>query len=231
MRAMKRALLQALLAARQANTPVAMVTRMNDGTQTLVYSDHQADSDWLLSDSQLQEIRDALRGARSVMLPGDELFVRSYVPAYRLLIIGAVHIAQALAPIARECGYRVIVIDPRRAFATPGRFRDVEVRPEWPDEALTSLAPDAQTAVVTLAHDPKIDDPALIAALQSAAFYIGALGSRRTHEKRLQRLTELGLAEQLSRINAPVGLDLGGRSHAEIAVAILAQLILARYKG
>lgn len=228
---MKHALLEELLAARRASIPVATVTRINDGAQMLVFGDHETESELSLSEFQLQEIRNALRVARSAMLPGDELFVRSYVPAYRLLIVGAVHIAQALAPIARECGYQVVVIDPRRAFATPARFRDVTVSAEWPDEALEKLAPDAQTAVVTLAHDPKIDDPALIAALQSEAFYIGALGSRRTHEKRLVRLTELGLGEQLSRINAPVGLDLGGRSHAEIAVAILAQMILTRYQG
>jgi xanthine dehydrogenase accessory factor len=152
------------------------------------------------------------------------------VADYRLLIIGAVHIAQALATLAQECGYQVTVIDPRRAFATEARFHNVKLCTQWPDEALARLSPDAQTAVVTLAHDPKIDDPALVAALNSDAFYIGALGSRRTHEKRVARLTELGLADKLARIHAPVGLDLGGRSHAEIALAILAQLVQARYR-
>ena len=228
---MKRAHLEELQRARQDKTPVALVTDLDDGTQGLVYGDHLVAPELPLGSSVTEEIRDMLRGARSGMLADSDLFVRSYVPAYRLFIIGAVHIAQALATLALECGYQVTVIDPRRAFATEERFHNVELCAEWPDEAMARLVPDAQTAVVTLAHDPKIDDPALIAALNSEAFYIGALGSRRTHGKRVERLTEIGLGDKLGRINAPIGLNLGGRSHAEIAVAILAQLIQARYNG
>jgi xanthine dehydrogenase accessory factor len=213
------------------NVPVALVTRLEDDSQGLVYADHLLAPELSLESALTQEIRQLLRAARSGMLAGGELFVRSYVPAYRLLIIGAVHIAQALATLALECGYQVTVIDPRRAFATADRFHNVELCTQWPDEAMARLVPDAQTAVVTLAHDPKIDDPALVAALNSEAFYIGALGSRRTHGKRVERLTEQGLEDKLGRINAPIGLNLGGRSHAEIAVAILAQLIQARYSG
>jgi xanthine dehydrogenase accessory factor len=226
---MKRAHLEELQRARQDKTPVALVTDLDDGTQGLVYGDHLVAPELPLGSSVTEEIRDML--ARSGMLADGELFVRSYVAPYRLFIIGAVHIAQALATLAQECGYQVTVIDPRRAFATEERFHNVELCAQWPDEAMARLAPDAQTAVVTLAHDPKIDDPALIAALNSEAFYIGALGSRRTHGKRVERLTELGLGDKLERINAPVGLNLGGRAHAEIAVAILAQLIQARYNG
>jgi xanthine dehydrogenase accessory factor len=228
---MKRALLEELQQARQDNSPVALVTRLDDGSQGLVYADHLNAPDLPLGSSLTQETRDMLRAARSGMLAEGELFVRSYVPDYRLIIIGAVHIAQALATLAQECGYQVTVVDPRRAFATEQRFHNVELCVEWPDEAMVRLAPDAQTAVVTLAHDPKIDDPGLIAALNSEAFYIGALGSRRTHTKRVERLTEQGLGDKLERINAPIGLNLGGRSHAEIAVSILAQLIQARYSG
>ena len=123
------------------------------------------------------------------------------------------------------------VIDPRRSFASAERFPDVDLTDDWPDEAMARLAPDARTAVVTLSHDPKLDDPALIAALGSPAFYIGALGSRRTHAQRLERLREAGLESQSGRIRAPVGLDLGGRSPAEIAVSILAEIIQHRYKG
>ena len=226
---MKRELLEELQRARRAKTPVAVVTRVVDGAQCLVYSDIEAATEFSPSPSQILDIRNILRAARSTMLADTELFVRSYVPAYRLIIVGAVHIAQSLSILAQESGYEVVVIDPRRAFATEQRFQHTQVVAEWPDEAMAVLAPDAQTAVVTLAHDPKIDDPALIAALESEAFYIGALGSRRTHGKRVERLEELGLGEKLGRINAPVGLNLGGRSHAEIAVAILAQLIQARY--
>jgi len=228
---MKAALLQELQRARGNKTPVAVVTCIEGGNQCLVYCDDSPVAGLDLDTSLVNEIRDLLRCARSAMLADGKVFVRSYVPAYRLLIIGAVHIAQALSKLALECGYEVTVIDPRRAFATQERFRDVELDDRWPDEAMVDLAPDAQTAVVTLAHDPKIDDPALIAALASDAFYIGALGSRRTHSKRVERLTELGLENKIQRINAPVGLNLGGRSHAEIAVAILAQLIQARYSS
>lgn len=228
---MKSSLLQELQRARENKTPVAVVTQLEGGNQSLVYCDDSLAVNRDLDASLVIEIRDLLRSARSAMLDEGKVFVRSYVPAYRLLIIGAVHIAQALSKLALECGYEVTVIDPRRAFATQQRFRDVKLDNRWPDEAMLDLAPDAQTAVVTLAHDPKIDDPALIAALGSDAFYIGALGSRRTHSKRVERLAELGLENKIQRINAPVGLNLGGRSHAEIAVAILAQLIQARYSS
>lgn len=226
---MKAALLDELQSARRDNIPVAVVTCIEDGNQYLVYSDACSTAD--SNPAVLTEVREILRAARSAMIDEGRLFVRSYVPAYRLFIIGAVHIAQALSTLALECGYEVCIIDPRRAFATRERFHNVELCDQWPDEAMAHLVPDAQTAVVTLAHDPKIDDPALIAALNSDAFYIGALGSRRTHAKRVERLTELGLGDKLQRINAPVGLNLGGRSHAEIAVAILAQLIQARYSS
>lgn len=226
---MKRSTLESLQQARADKVPVALVSDVKHGGQGLVYGDGTKPSSPALDPTQLSEIQDMLRTARSGLLPDGKLFVRSYVPNYRLLIVGAVHIAQALSAIAAQCGYQVTVIDPRRAFATQERFGEVELCAEWPDEAMARLQPDAQTAVVTLAHDPKIDDPALVCALNSEAFYIGALGSRRTHTKRVERLTEQGLEDQLARINAPVGLKLGGRSHAEIAVAILAQLIQARY--
>jgi xanthine dehydrogenase accessory factor len=228
---MKRALLDELQQARADKVAVALVTDLSDGTQGLVYRDRVVAPELPLGTSLTAETRELLRTARSGMLAEGELFVRSYVPDYRLFVIGAVHIAQALATLALECGYQVTVIDPRRAFATDDRFRNVELCAEWPDEAMARLQPDAQTAVVTLAHDPKIDDPALIAALNSDVFYIGALGSRRTHAKRVERLVAQGLGDKLDRINAPIGLNLGGRSHAEIAVAILAQLIQARYSG
>ncbi len=147
------------------------------------------------------------------------------------MVIGAVHIAQALIPMAGLAGFKVYLIDPREAFGAAARFPGVDVINEWPDQALDDLAPDSSTAVVTLSHDPKIDDPALRTALASGAFYIGALGSKRTHAARLERLSALGIgAEELARIHAPVGLHLGGREPAEIAVSILAQIIAARHE-
>jgi len=131
--------------------------------------------------------------------------------------------------MAETAGFEVTLVDPRRGFATETRFPDTDLQLEWPDKALPKLLPDSMTAIVTLSHDPKIDDPALKAALDSNAFYIGALGSQRTHSKRIDRLTEAGLTSALHRIHAPVGLDLGGRSPAEIAVSIIAEIIRAFY--
>jgi xanthine dehydrogenase accessory factor len=169
---------------------------------------------------------------RSGVLPeSEDLFVRSYARAPRLIVIGAAHISQFLAPMATLAGFDVAVIDPRRAFAAEHRFEGVKLINAWPDEALQDLKLDSTSAVVTLTHDPKLDDPALIAALASPAFYVGALGSTRTHAKRVERLTEAGLGDKVKRIHAPVGLNLGGRAPREIAVSILAQVIQVRYRG
>lgn len=227
---MKAELFERLLAERAAKRAVTLVTRLADGAQALVVGDEVV-GELALGAEQREEIARRLRSDRSGVLEssGGELFARCYAQAPRLIIVGAVHITQALAPMAAMAGFEVVVVDPRRAFATPERLPGVTVTTEWPDEALARLGLDAQTAVVTLSHDPKLDDPALIAALNSPAFYIGALGSTRTHAKRVARLTEAGLADAVPRIHAPVGLDLGGRSPAEIAVSVLAQVIQSRY--
>ncbi len=151
-------------------------------------------------------------------------------PPLRMAIIGGVHVAQALAGMAALAGFDVTVIDPRAAFASPARFPGVALSNDWPDEALRAFAPDARTAIVTLTHDPKLDDPALRAALASEAFYVGALGSRRTHAGRLERLAEAGLESEAARVHGPVGLDIGAATPGEIAAAILAQAI-ARLRG
>lgn len=155
-------------------------------------------------------------------------FVNRYPPPLRLAIVGAVHIAQALVPMARLLGYDVKVVDPRGLFGAVDRFGDVDIDGRWPDEALAEWQPNAASAVVTLTHDPKLDDPALLAALASPAFYIGALGSRRTHAARLERLTAAGVApKQLARIHGPAGLDLGAAGPAEIALSVAAQMTAA----
>jgi xanthine dehydrogenase accessory factor len=149
----------------------------------------------------------------------------------RLVVIGAVHISQALAPMAKDLDLDVTIIDPRTAFATPERFPDAPVLAEWPDAVLPEIGIDQYTAVVALTHDPKIDDPALTAALRSKCFYIGALGSRKTHERRVQRLTASGFTEaDLARIHAPIGLDIGAVSPAEIAISILAEIVASLRK-
>ncbi len=167
---------------------------------------------------------------KSGMEEGD-WFVAIHNPALRMAIVGAVHIAQPLCQIARACGYDVTLIDPRGAFASAERFPGEHILDDWPDEALAALGLDARTAVVTLTHDAKLDDPAIRAALGSDCFYLGCLGSARTHAKRVERLTEAGFADQIGRIHAPVGLDIGAKTPAEIAVSVMAQVTQVLRQG
>ena len=220
-----------ILAAQAQQRPIALATRLTDGAQSL-YDGVSCTGALALSAEQLAQARGLLLAGRSAPLAASQgaIFLRSYAPPARMVVIGAVHIAQFLAPMAALAGFEVIVIDPRQAFATEARFPGVTLVTEWPGPALARIGLDERTAVVTLTHDPKLDDPALCAALQSPVFYIGALGSTRTHAKRIERLRELGLAELAPRIHAPVGLDLGGRAAAEIAVSVLAQVIQERYR-
>jgi len=155
----------------------------------------------------------------------DDWFLAAHNPPLRMAVVGAVHIAQALAPMARLAGYDVAVVDPREAFASEARFPEARLMADWPDEALAEFGLDTRTAVVTLTHDPKLDDPAIMAALRSDAFYLGCLGSKRTHAKRVDRLREAGFSDaDVARIHAPVGADIGAKTPAEIAVSILAQI-------
>jgi xanthine dehydrogenase accessory factor len=218
-------LLVRLLAARAAKRPVVLLTRLSDGAQFLhpddaVAGDVAAEAARALADD----------AARTVTLGNEAWFAGPENPPLRLIIVGAVHIAQALVPMALPLGFAVTVVDPRRAFATEERFGDrVTISGDWPDDAMRALAPDARTAVVTLTHDPKLDDPALEVALRSQAFYVGSLGSRKTHAKRVARLAEAGLTDaEIGRIRAPVGLNIGAITAPEIAVSILAQIVEAR---
>ncbi|RLQ89472.1 XdhC family protein [Notoacmeibacter ruber] len=164
--------------------------------------------------------------AMSQEIDGELLFFNPYVPPVRFVVIGAVHISQALAPMARLAGYEMEIIDPRAAFATPERFPDVALHADWPQDVLMNSPLDAYTALAAITHDPKIDDPALSAALEANCFYIGALGSRKTHGRRVERLREAGFDDAaIARIDAPIGMDIGAANPAEIAVAILAQMI------
>ena len=220
---MKRAILQALQAARADKRPVALVTNLQTGRQALLDGDEVA-GELTLGGVVLSRVERALAEDRSGTIEDTSLFVQVFNPPLRMIVVGAVHIAQALVPMAALAGYDVTVVDPRRAWATDARFPDVAPVTDWPDEALEALAPDRRTAVVMLTHDPKLDDPALAVALRSPAFYVGALGSTRTHAKRLDRLRETGLEDaQLARIHGPIGLAIGAKSPAEIALAILAQ--------
>lgn len=227
---MKRQTLDRLLSLRAGKIPAALVTEIPGGAQA-VLTETAAEGELVLDDAALAEVRPMLRRDESGIaeIEGRRLFVQCHNPPPRLLIVGAVHIAQSLAPMASLAGYGVTVIDPRRAFATDQRFPGIRMVGDWPDEAMASLAPDRRTAVVTLTHDPKLDDPALQFALRSAAFYIGALGSRKTHAARQNRLARAGFSpEEIARIHGPAGLDIGALSPAEIAVSILAQITAIR---
>ncbi len=222
---MRRETLQEILEARRKERSVALVTSLESYEQRLIDPDAEAVSG--VDPDLLMAVRGALRRDRSVAVQtsSGRYFAQVFNPPLRMLIVGAVHIAQALAPMALLTGYAVTVIDPRNAFATDARFAGVELRHDWPDEALLELAPDRRTAVITLTHDPKLDDPALGVALRSSAFYLGSLGSRRTQAQRLARLREAGFSDrELERIHGPVGLSLGAQSPAEIAVSILAEV-------
>lgn len=226
---MKTDILNAVLAARAASRPVAVVSNLDTGEQALVYPD-AVEGSLALSDAAIASARKAIADDKSSRIPAEAagnapLFAQVSNPPKRMIVVGAVHIAQPLVVMAQTAGYAVTIVDPRGAFATKDRFPGVDLSEDWPDDALTALNIDTRTAVVTLTHDPKLDDPALMVALKSPAFYIGSLGSKRTHAKRVERLTEAGLSEaEIGRIHAPVGLNIGAKSPAEIAVSILAQI-------
>jgi xanthine dehydrogenase accessory factor len=227
---MKLGLVETLLGLKARKQQVALVTELANGAQDLFYDGHPADA-LDLSPAARDQVQALVAADRSEEIELDDrtCFVQVHNPTPRLIIVGAVHISQALAPMAATAGYEVTVVDPRRSFATDERFPGVTLDGAWPDEAMEKLKPDVRTAVVTLTHDPKLDDPALAAALRSPAFYIGALGSKKTHAARVGRLTRAGFGESdIARIHGPAGLDIGAKSPAEIAVAVLAQLTAAR---
>jgi xanthine dehydrogenase accessory factor len=217
-------LLARLNAARAARRAAIRLTDLSTGVDALLLAD-----DDLAAHPLAEALMTAFRSGRSglVEAEGGRVFLTVHVPPPRLVVIGAVHITQALVPMARIAGFDVAVIDPRTAFATPERFAGVTLHALWPEEVIpATIAFDAHTALVAVTHDPKIDDMPLIAALEAGAFYVGALGSRKTHAKRVERLTAAGLpAETIARIHAPIGLDIGAASPAEIAVSVLAEVI------
>lgn len=224
---MKRELLAELNAARRDRRAAVLVTALADGAQRLV-TPQTLDGDPLA-----EEIEAAIRSGKSgnVEREGASYFLTVQVPPVRLVVIGAVHISQALAPMAKLAGFDMVIVDPRTAFATPERFPDVQVIAEWPNDALPPMKIDRYTAIACFTHDPKIDDPALEAALAADCFYIGALGSRKTHGRRLERLLAKGFTSaQTDRIRAPIGLDIGAVTPSEIAVSVLGEIILALRK-
>jgi xanthine dehydrogenase accessory factor len=218
-----RGLLDAVVGALEARRASVLATDLGTGESRLLEVESEGGPEPLLAAA-----REAARADASgvVELPGARVLLRVLHRPVRLAVVGAVHVAQALAPMARLAGLDVVVVDPRGAFATAQRFPDTRLVPEWPEEAFARIGIDRRTAVVTLSHDPKIDDPALAAALRSDAFYVGALGSRRTQAARRARLRDLGFSERdVARIHGPVGLAIGAVTPSEIAVSILAEIV------
>ena len=221
-------LLERIVAARRDGRATVLATRLPDGAQRLLDASGRGEGvSEALHTAAMRALTDD--NSATVEVGAEKWFLHAYLPPLRLVVVGAVHIAQALAPMAASQGYGVVVIDPRRSFATVERFPGVTLAEGWPDEAMEALRPDRRTAIVTLTHDPKLDDPALDRALRSDAFYLGALGSRRTHAARLERLRGLGHDDaSLARIRGPVGLDIGAVTAPEIALSVLADVVATR---
>jgi xanthine dehydrogenase accessory factor len=221
---LKRELLDQLLAARKNRNAMALITDLRTGAQRLV---PRTDS---RNDPLADKLDEAFRFDQSGVHDGQ--FVNIHNPPLRLVIIGAVHIAQSVIPIAQQLGYDITVIDPRGAFATGARFPGIILHAEWPDEIIPGIGLDPRTALIALTHDPKIDDPALQAALKSDVFYIGALGSKKTQGARAQRLGDAGFGiEQIARIRGPIGIAIGAKGAPEIAVSIVAEMTRALRLG
>jgi xanthine dehydrogenase accessory factor len=219
-------ILKQLNEARRQRRAVVLVTDTATG-QARLLGDQEARRDSLAA-----ELKKRFLSGRSGMLEDGHTFLTVQLPPPRLVMIGAVHISQALSPMAAIAGFDVAIIDPRTAFASPARFPTVPLLAEWPEEALKSAPLDPYTALVALTHDPKIDDMPIRAALDARCFYVGALGSRKTHARRIERLLEQGArAPEVERIHAPIGIDIGAQSPAEIAVAILAEVIATLRRG
>jgi xanthine dehydrogenase accessory factor len=223
---MKGSLLERLVGAGRGHRSVALATDLTTGRQLLLDGD-RGEGDLALDEAAFGAMREALRTDRNrtIATAAGRVFVEVLSPPRRCFIVGAVHIAQPLTKMLALADYAVTIIDPRQSFATEARFPGLDMTSEWPDEALERLRPDRRSAVVTLTHDPKLDDPALAVALRLECFYIGALGSRRTHAARCARLKEMGFADsELARIHGPVGLAIGAVSPAEVAVSIVAEM-------
>ena len=230
---MKGRTLDDVVAAARDHRSVALATDLGTGRQLLLDGD-RVEGDLAIDDQALDRLREAWRAGRSrtIETAAGPLFVEVLTPPRRCFIVGAVHIAQPLAKLLEMTDYAVSIIDPRESFATEARFPGIEMTSEWPDEALERLKPDRGSAVLALTHDPKLDDPALAAALRSDCFYIGALGSRRNHAGRCARLKEQGFTDSdVARIHGPVGLSIGAVSPAEVAVSIVAEMTQILRRG
>ena len=226
---MNRDTLDAIQALKASHKPIALLTLLSSGEQQVIHAGQELVAQQSFSLDTLARANEAIRLDKSVTFEAQEgrVFVHVINPPLRMIIVGAVHIAQALVPMAIAAEYAVTVVDPRRGFSSAQRFPGLDVIRDWPDDALEKLAPDSRTATITLTHDPKLDDPALHQALASPCFYNGSLGSRKTHAARLERLSHAGFSEEeLARVHGPVGLPIGAQSPSEVAISIMAEVTL-----
>ncbi len=227
---MKSNVLAGILEAKRAKVPIALLTELRSGEQIVVGA-ASAPEDAGIDPAAIRRSRELLAEDRSERFDAASgpVFIQVFNPPFKLILVGAVHLAQPLAQLGALAGYEILIIDPRAAFAESARFAGLKVDSRWPDAALAEIAADRRTALVTLTHDPKLDDPALAWALRSPASYIGALGSRKTHESQLDRLAQRGFAAtECARIHSPVGLSIGAATPAEIAISIMAQITQTR---
>lgn len=226
---MKDETLSLILSEKNNRNTIIVATEINSGEQIIINEKNDTD----INNKILIAAKNNIKQGKSEVLDieSNKWFINITLPPLRLITVGAVHIAQPLAEIATISGYEVIIIDPRAAFANTQRFPDIKIINEWPEVALNELAIDNRTAIVTLTHDPKLDDSALNAALKSKAFYIGSLGSKKTHKSRVQRLKIANFSEnEINRIHGPIGLAIGAKSPQEIAISIISEIITIRNK-
>ena len=225
---MKLKILQEIIKKKNSKTEFAIVTNLNDGDSEIFEKGKKLSKNF---ENYQDQIEIFFKAKKNGVIENTEIFVETYIRPIKVIIVGAVHIAQYLVDFAKSLNFEISIIDPRGYFASEQRFPDLKIINKWPDEAFKEIETNENTALIALTHDPKIDDPALQHALKNKFYYIGALGSKKTHENRCQRLKEAGFSdEQINSIHGPIGIKLGGRSAPEIALSIIAQLVSETYK-
>jgi len=225
---MKQSQLKEIIKKKASKTEFAIVTNLENGLSEIYEPGKSLSEEF---ENHKEQIENFFKSKKNGVIKNTEIFVETYIRSIKVIIVGAVHIAQYLVDFAKSLNFEIFIIDPRGYFASEQRFPDIKIINKWPDEAFKEIETNENSALIALTHDPKIDDPALQHALNKKFYYIGALGSKKTHENRCQRLKEAGFSkEQINLINGPIGIKLGGRSAPEIALSIIAQLVSETYK-
>jgi len=225
---MKIKILQEIIKKKASKTEFAIVTNLNNGDSEIYEKGRELSKNF---ETYRDKVEEFYKSKKNGVIDNTEIFVETYIRPIKIIIVGAVHIAQYLVNFARSLNFEILIIDPRGYFATEQRFPDLKIISKWPEEAFKKIETSENTALIALTHDPKIDDPAIQHALKNKFYYIGALGSKKTHENRCKRLKEAGFSdEQINLIHGPIGIKLGGRSAPEIALSIIAQLVSETYK-